>query len=148
MKKEIRKCNEPKLTQGLRSWRKAQRRERRRRRRRGGGSPRLTLEVSSLLAFKTEPLEHILHHYLNFRIRLGWDAKIHNQLCSGPQAGSFVHVAGMGLKYCCSTMQKNVVANFVQTLFTDRDGEMKTTGMAAEGGNSTDPQTNQEPSFL
>ena len=44
--------------------------------------------------------------------------------------------------------QKNVVANFVQTLFTDRDGEMKTTGMAAVEGNSNDPQPNQEPSFL
>ena len=43
--------------------------------------------------------------------------------------------------------QKNVVANFVQTLSTDRDGEMKTTGMTAVGGNSTEPQTNQEPSF-
>ena len=44
--------------------------------------------------------------------------------------------------------QKNVVANFVQTRSTDRDGEMKTTGMTAVGGNSTEPQTNQEPSFL
>ena len=44
--------------------------------------------------------------------------------------------------------QKNVVANFVEMLFTERDGEMKTTGMAAVGGNSTEPQTNQEPSFL
>ena len=44
--------------------------------------------------------------------------------------------------------QENVVANFVETLFIDRDGEMKTTGMTAVGGNSTDPQTNQEPSFL
>ena len=43
--------------------------------------------------------------------------------------------------------QKNVVANFVEMLFTDRDGEMKTTGMAAVGGNSAEPQTNQEPSF-
>ena len=44
--------------------------------------------------------------------------------------------------------QENVVANFVETLFIDRDGEMKTTGMTAVGGNSTEPQTNQEPSFL
>ena len=103
-----------------------------------------------MLAFKTEPLEHILHHYLNFCIRLGWDAKIKINCAQVPKLDhSFMLLAWDSSNAVNNAeAQENVVANFVQTLFTDRDGEMKTTGMAAGGGSSTEPQTNQEPSFL